>query len=81
MREIFDDITVKLKALTNSRGERMFNTVDLNRGQMTQIKGFENTGQLITFPAVFFKPEEIRHIPRPNNIYITEIIYCLRKYY
>tara|TARA_R110002167_G_scaffold357004_1_gene572323 strand:+ start:1442 stop:2041 length:600 start_codon:yes stop_codon:yes gene_type:complete len=72
MREIFDDITSKLESLTNEHGERVFKTVDLNRGQMTQVKGFENTGQLIMFPAVFFKPEEIRNTPRPNNIYHVE---------
>tara|TARA_R110000744_G_scaffold7342_7_gene25392 strand:- start:17895 stop:18464 length:570 start_codon:yes stop_codon:yes gene_type:complete len=73
IRAVFDNISDKLKALTNDRGERVFKTVDLNRGQMQQLKGFENIGQLIVFPAVFFKPEEIRNIPRPNNIYVTEM--------
>ena len=73
MKEVFETIIDKLSAVTNSRGERVFKTVDINRGQMQQIKGFENVGQLILFPAVFLKPEEIRNIPRPNNIYVTEM--------
>ena len=73
LRVVFDDIKAKLEAVTNDDGNRVFGTVDLNRGQMSQIKGFENTGQIITFPAIFFKPEELKQIPRPNNVYVTEM--------
>jgi hypothetical protein len=73
IKGVLQEITDKLKAVTNSRGEKVFKTVDLNRGQMQQIKGFENIGQLIIFPAIFLKPEEIRNIPRPNNVYVTEM--------
>mgnify|MGYP003654753475 CR=1 FL=1 len=73
IRVIFDDIKDKLNALIDDSGNKVFGTVDLNRGQMAQIKGFENTGQIITFPAVFMKPEELKNIPRPQNIYVTEM--------
>ena len=73
LRVVFDDIKAKLEAVTNDDGNRVFGTVDLNRGQMSQIKGFENTGQIITFPAIFFKPEELKQISRPNNVYVTEM--------
>mgnify|MGYP003637595178 FL=1 len=73
IRVIFDDIKSKLEALTNDSGRKVFGTVDLNRGQMTQIKGFESTGQIITFPAIFYKPEELKQVPRPQNIYVTEM--------
>lgn len=73
VRDIFDDISIKLNGLTNKRGEKVFKTVDLNRGQMQQLKGFENIGQLITFPAIFFKPEEIKNLPRTGNVYVTEM--------
>lgn len=73
MRYVFENIESKLRELTNSRGERMFKTIELNSGQMMRVKGFENTEKIISFPAVFYKPEEIKHIPRPNNIYVTEM--------
>ena len=73
IRTIFDDIKSKLVQVKNEHGEKVFKTIDLNRGQMQQIKGFENTGQIIIFPAVFFKPEDIKNYPRPNNIYLVEM--------
>lgn len=73
IRVIFDDITKKLSSIKNKYGEKVFKTVELNRGQMMRIKGFENTEKVILFPAVFFKPEEIDNQPRPNNIYLVEM--------
>ena len=73
VRVVFDDIKESLAALINTRGERVFKTIDLNRGQMNQIKGYQNTSDIISFPAIFMKPEEILNVKRPQNIYITEL--------
>lgn len=73
LRTVFDDITNILKSIKNEYGERVFKTVEVNKGQMMRVKGFENTGENIMFPAVFYKPEEIKNLPRPNNVYVTEM--------
>lgn len=73
VRVVFDDLVSKLKAVKNDSGKNVFGTIDLNRGQMQQVKGFENTGEFIVFPAIFFKPEEIKNVLRPSNVYVTEM--------
>jgi hypothetical protein len=73
IRVIFDDIKEKLLSIKDKYGERVFKTVDLNRGQMMRLKGFENTEEIVMFPAVFFKPEEIKNLPRPNNVNLVEM--------
>ena len=73
MREVFEDIENKLKSALDENNENLFGTVEINRGQMLQVKGMNNTGANIYFPAIFYKPEEIQSIPRPNNIYVVEM--------
>jgi len=73
IRVVFDELTSKLKSIKNKHGERTFKTVELNKGQMMRLKGFENTEKVIMFPAVFFKPEEILQKARPDNVYLTEM--------
>ena len=73
IRVIFDDIKEKLSSIKNKYGERVFKTVELNRGQMMRLKGFENTEEIVLFPAIFMKPEEILNTPRPNNVYLVEM--------
>lgn len=73
MREVFEDIEQKLNNTFDINGNKVFGTVALNRGQMLQVKGMQNTGANITFPAIFYKPEEIKSIPRPNNIYVVQM--------
>lgn len=73
MKELFIELETVLKSLTNKRGDRLFQTVELNSGQMQKIKGFENTQGVIMFPAVFYKPEEIVNTPKPNGVSLAEI--------
>ena len=72
-RVVFDAIIEKIKSIRNKYGEATFKTVELSRGQMMRIKGFENTEKVIMFPAVFIKPEEIISRTRPQNVNLVEM--------
>ena len=73
MKELLQELESVLKSLTNSRGNKIFKTVELNSGQMQKVMGFENTQGILSFPALFYKPEEIVNTTKPNGIYLAEI--------
>ena len=72
MKELFIELQGLLKSLTNSRGRKLFETVEIDSGQMGRILGFENTEGTMLYPAALFAPQEIINHPRPNGIYLVE---------
>ena len=72
MKELFIELQQVLKSLTNSKGRKLFQTVEMNSGQMNRILGFENTEGIMLYPAALLAPQEIVNNPRPNGIYLVE---------
>ena len=50
----------ELKSALDENGENLFGTVDINRGQMLQVKGMNNTGANIYFPAILLSFQNLK---------------------
>lgn len=68
MREMYKAVKRVLTELVDGQGSPVFNTVDLDKGQMDRLLGGENSEGLVFFPAVFIRFNNIRYEPYMEGV-------------
>lgn len=74
MKEAYLALKEELEKILDANGSKFFKTVAVESGQMTKIRGAENTEKVTPFPAIFIKFENIRHDPKQRGLTIGDAV-------